>query len=88
MTLNPSLLFHSLAHSFFQILPCSAVALVASVLVHGQIAPLPDEQQLPDRMHSRMLDKPVIHVGQKGADFIGGDHRILQAAMDYVSGLG
>ncbi len=88
MTSNQSSPFISLAHSLFRIFSCSAFAVAAAVFVHGQIAPLPDEQQLPDRMHSKMSEKPVIRVGLKDADFTGSDHRILQAAMDYVSGLG
>ena len=35
-----------------------------------------------------MPDRPVIRVGQRDADIIGADNRALQAAVDYVGGLG
>ena len=63
-------------------LPCTILSLFA------QVAPLPDEQQLPDRMHSAMSELPSIRVGHADADFIGKDNRILQAAVDYMAGLG
>ncbi|HXT40258.1 MAG TPA: right-handed parallel beta-helix repeat-containing protein [Candidatus Angelobacter sp.] len=46
------------------------------------------EQQLPRAMHTRMKDRPVITVGLRDADIVGADNRALQAAVDYVSGLG
>lgn len=46
------------------------------------------EQQLPRAMHAKMKDRPVITVGLRGADIVGADNRALQAAVDYVSGLG
>lgn len=52
------------------------------------LAPKPDEQQLPRAMHSEMSDRPTITVGRAGADLIGADNRALQAAVDYVAGLG
>lgn len=51
-------------------------------------SPKPDEQQLPFAMHSKMSDLPVITVGRADADLIGADNRALQAAVDYVGGLG
>jgi hypothetical protein len=39
-------------------------------------------------MHSQMKDRPFISVGPKQADLIGADDRVLQAAVDYISGLG
>jgi polygalacturonase len=53
-----------------------------------QLAPAPDEQQLPRAMHSQMKERPIISVGPRQADLIGSDDRALQAAMDYVAGLG
>jgi hypothetical protein len=50
--------------------------------------PRPDERQLPTRMHSAMKDLPVVKVGQADADILGHDNRALQAAVDYVAGLG
>ena len=51
-------------------------------------SPKPDEQQLPTRMHSEMKDLPRITVGRKNAQIIGADNRVLQAAVDYIAGLG
>src|SRR5688500_9657376 len=50
--------------------------------------PPPDEQQLPRAMHSAMNVRPQITVGQTSADIIGTDNRALQAAVDYIHGLG
>jgi parallel beta-helix repeat protein len=52
------------------------------------LSPLPAEQQLPRAMHSAMQDLPTITVGRENADIIGSDQRALQAAVDYVAGLG
>src|ERR1051325_2017354 len=48
----------------------------------------PDEQQLPRAMHTRMTGRPAITVGLHNADLVGADDRALQAAVDYVAGLG
>ncbi|MBY0396094.1 MAG: right-handed parallel beta-helix repeat-containing protein [Thermoleophilia bacterium] len=50
--------------------------------------PGPDERQLPDAMHSAMDDRPTVTVGRADADIVGADNRALQAAVDYVAGLG
>jgi polygalacturonase len=47
----------------------------------------PDEQ-LPRAMHSRMQVRPTITVGVENAEIVGSDNRALQAAVDYVAGLG
>ena len=39
-------------------------------------------------MHSKMKDRPKITVGLRDADIVGADDRVLQAAVDYVAGLG
>lgn len=52
------------------------------------LAPQPEERQLPRAMHSAMKDRPVIRVGQKDGDITGTDNRALQAAVDYLAGLG
>src|SRR3954464_4072709 len=39
-------------------------------------------------MHSEMSERPTITVGRSGADLIGADNRALQAAVDYIAGLG
>jgi len=51
-------------------------------------SPRPEEQQLPRAMHSAMKELPCITVGKENADIIGTDHRALQAAVDYIAGLG
>jgi parallel beta-helix repeat protein len=51
-------------------------------------SPQPEEQQLPQAMHSEMKERPFITAGQNNADLIGNDNRILQAAVDYIAGLG
>ena len=51
-------------------------------------SPKPDEQQLPDAMHSTMDELPRLAVGKKDADMVGVDNRVLQAAVDYVAALG
>ena len=51
-------------------------------------SPAVEEKQLPFAMHSRMTELPTIRVGNLDADLIGADHRALQAAVDYIAGLG
>ncbi len=51
-------------------------------------APRADEQQIPRAMHSKMTERPSISVGLRDADIAGADNRALQAAVDYVAGLG
>ncbi|MGC9330091.1 MAG: hypothetical protein ACP5I1_20815, partial [Candidatus Hinthialibacter sp.] len=51
-------------------------------------SPKADEQQLPKKMHSAMEELPAIKVGQDDGDIIGVDNRALQAAVDYIAGLG
>ena len=52
------------------------------------VSPKVDERQLPFAMHSRMNELPTIRVGNRDADLIGADNRALQAAVDYIAGLG
>ena len=51
-------------------------------------SPQPQEQQLPRAMHSEMAELAHITVGTSNADMTGDDNRVLQAAVDYVAGLG
>ncbi|MSR58595.1 MAG: hypothetical protein EXS05_13235 [Planctomycetaceae bacterium] len=51
-------------------------------------SPRTDERQVPRAMHSEMKDRPTITVGLMGADINGADNRALQAAVDYIAGLG
>lgn len=72
----------------------AALALALVLVITGvsaladDFAPKPNEQQLPRAMHSAMSERPRITVGQSGADILGTDNRALQAAVDYVAGLG
>lgn len=54
----------------------------------ARIAPPPNERQLPTAMHAAMKERPLIRVGTTSGDFLGRDNRALQAAVDYVAGLG
>ncbi|MHC4463146.1 MAG: right-handed parallel beta-helix repeat-containing protein [Planctomycetota bacterium] len=51
-------------------------------------SPKPEERQLPRAMHSAMKELPSITVGKENAALIGSDNRVLQAAVDYIAGLG
>ncbi len=79
--------------SFF--LSLFAVSFVVSALdisyapeIRKDFSPEPDEQQLPNAMHSAMKELPNITVGKNNAHLIGSDNRALQAAVDYIAGLG
>ncbi len=48
----------------------------------------PEQGQLPLAMHTAMKETPVVHVGVREGDIVGSDNRALQAAVDYVAGLG
>ncbi len=66
-----------------------ASAVAASVSSQERFSAPADEQQLPHAMHSKMVDHPRISVGlMSGADLVGADDRVLQAAVDYIAGLG
>jgi Right handed beta helix region len=69
---------------FIPALICSCLMMQAG----QQLAPPAEEQQLPHAMHSEMKDRPKISVGQNHADIVGSDERSLQAAVDYIAGLG
>ncbi len=56
--------------------------------VQKDFSPKPREQQLPQIMHSAMKELPSVTVGRKNADLVGNDNRVLQAAVDYIAGLG
>jgi hypothetical protein len=56
--------------------------------VQQDFSPKPDEQQLPRAMHSQMKELPTITVGLENAALIGSDNCVLQAAVDYIAGLG
>jgi len=56
--------------------------------IQRDFSPKPQEQQLPRAMHSAMKELPRITVGKDNADLIGSDNQALQAAVDYIAGLG
>lgn len=72
-----------------------AAALIVSVAgvsraseIQQDFSPKRQEQQLPKVMHSAMKELPGITVGRNNADLVGSDNRVLQAAVDYIAGLG
>src|SRR5258708_4952818 len=75
--------------------PLLKVALLATLLPlacpaqdAADFSPKPGERQVPKRMHGAMKDLPRVPVGLAGADILGADNRALQAAVDYIAGLG
>ena len=65
-----------------------ALAISAIGLEAPDFSPPPDERQLPRAMHSKMDERPRVAVGVRSGDIVGADNRALQAAVDYVAGLG
>ena len=63
---------------------CLAVAL----FTFSASANDPALNQLPRAMHVEMKDRPHLRVGIKEGDMVGADNRALQAAVDYIAGLG
>jgi hypothetical protein len=66
----------------------AALAWLVPAAAADDHAPRPDERQLPHAMHSEMSERPKVTVGREGCDINGADNRALQAAVDYVAGLG
>ena len=64
------------------------LAVSGTIALADDFAPKADERQLAHAMHSEMSERPTITVGRTGTDLIGSDNRALQAAVDYVAGLG
>lgn len=62
--------------------------LVVSTLTASDSSHRRPDEQLPKAMHTKMDELPTIRVGQKAGDLVGTDVRVLQAAVDYVAGLG
>jgi parallel beta-helix repeat protein len=71
---------------------CSVMLLagpfLASAASQPDFSPPQDEQQLPRAMHSKMTERATVTVGLRESDIIGADNRALQAAVDYIAGLG
>jgi len=71
----------------------SCVALVASPAPAAEagedgLIPGPEERQLPRAMRAPSDVVPRIRVGREGGDIAGADGRAIQAAVDYIGGLG
>jgi len=67
---------------------CAGAVLAAQPGEFPDASPRAEEQQVPRAMHSLMSERPRIRVGLENADIVGADNRVLQAAVDYVAGLG
>jgi parallel beta-helix repeat protein len=69
---------------------CFALLMIASLGLAAtpDFSPPLEEQQLPLAMHSKMKERAKVTVGRREADIVGADNRALQAAVDYVAGLG
>src|SRR3989475_1949893 len=76
-SVNFSVLTAILSASFF-----------AAAAQNQEFSPRAEEQQLPRAMHSKMKERPAITIGLRDADIVGADNRALQAAVDYIAGLG
>ncbi len=66
----------------------AALAFPALAAEKQDFSPRAEEQQLPRAMHSPMRERPKITVGVRDAEIVGADNRALQAAVDYIAGLG
>lgn len=64
------------------------IGILSASEAQRDFSPQPDEQQLPKAMHSEMKELPSLTVGKKDAQLVGTDNRALQAAVDYIAGLG
>ena len=62
--------------------------LAATVAATAESSVIPDALQLPRAMHTPMKERARVTVGLRTDDITGADHRALQAAVDYVAGLG
>jgi len=80
--------FKIISRFFWPISLLPALLVTASAADSQYLSPPADEQQLPRAMHSKMTDLPTLRVGVRDADIVGTDNRALQAAVDYIAGLG
>ena len=62
--------------------------IAATFLFSTALANDPTLNQLPRAMHTAMKERPRVKVGAREGDMVGSDNRVLQAAVDYVGGLG
>ncbi|MHC4680251.1 MAG: NosD domain-containing protein [Planctomycetota bacterium] len=63
-------------------------AVLSADEMQRDFSPRPQEKQLPRAMHSQMKQRPLVTVAKEDAHLTGGDNRALQAAVDYIAGLG
>ena len=70
---------------YFLALSCAAAGAAAAAT---DPAPGADPTQVPRAMQAPMKARPHVTVGLRAGDITGGDNRALQAALDYVAGLG
>lgn len=78
----------TIARYLLATLPLLVTTQMVRAVEPADFSPPSDEQQLPRAMHSKMKDRAAITVGLRDADIVGADNRALQAAVDYVAGLG
>lgn len=64
------------------------ILLTATVTLTAASLVSPDALQLPRAMHTPMKERARVTVGLRTGDITGADNRALQAAVDYVAGLG
>jgi polygalacturonase len=91
MKLLPFIHSPALRRSAFQTAAFAVLVLSlnAAFIATGQSdASQRSDEQLPRAMHSKMTERPTIRVGLSDADIVGADNRALQAAVDYIAGLG
>ena len=91
MKLLPSIHRPTLRKSALQTAVCALLVLLlnAAVIATEQSdASHRTDEQLPRAMHSKMTERPIIRVGLSDADIVGADNRALQAAVEYIAGLG
>lgn len=68
---------------------CTTLLLLLSPTVRaGEPRELAPDEQPPGTLHVRMDERPRITVGMDGNDIVGNDQRALQAAVEYIAGLG
>ncbi|HWN96736.1 MAG TPA: right-handed parallel beta-helix repeat-containing protein [Methylomirabilota bacterium] len=65
-----------------------ALTIASSVAADRHDSSSRADEQLPRAMHTKMQERPSITVGLSGANIVGADNRALQAAVDYIAGLG
>src|ERR1017187_4292255 len=70
------------------LLLCHPIHSATGQLPERDWSPPAKEEQLPRKMRSATAEAPRITVGHAGASLLGTDNRALQAAVDYVAGLG